>query len=494
MSDTSKPPPIAVPPPPGPPSFVARRVPTLPDKPLQRRVYDVAIIGPDLGGAAAAALLAKRGLRVLMAPLSQAGVARDSDGWLLPAAHPMIPPLRQLSGSIFALDELGLAADLQRQSAGTATGAFQLLGEELRLSLPADQLRRRSELRRELGDEAASTEAALESLEQLGRAWDPLVSEPPPLPARGFFERRKLRKILPDPLPEVPQGIVGEALHALAPFAASLVGDTAPEATAREAAALFRAPLRLWGGAAQLADLLRAKAETAGAHLTTESCSRLRLSRKSAIFELAGAEVQVNMVVLACAPDTIRQLCDGGGRPERAVADEADLKVERKEALAHFVVRPEGLPQALEEAALLLGNPLGPLLISAVPARRARGEVAGERLLTVGRLVEAGFSDGQALLSSVRQALDPVLPFFERHVVHESAELDPVHGQRILKPHEGLHSEPIGLRPVSAAHERVLFASREVYPGFGLEGAILAARACAAQALELSGRKQVSAT
>jgi hypothetical protein len=108
--------------------------------------------------------------------------------------------------------------------------------------------------------------------------------------------------------------------------------------------------------------------------------------------------------------------------------------------------------------------------------------------------VDAGFSDAQALLSSVRKALDPVLPFFERHVVHESVELDPLHGQRILKPHEGLHSEPIGLRPVSAAHDRVLFASREVYPGFGLEGSILAARACASQALELSGRKQVSAT
>jgi hypothetical protein len=272
------------------------------------------------------------------------------------------------------------------------------------------------------------------------------------------------------------------------------VGDTAPEATAREAAALFRAPLRLWAGAAQLADLLRAKAETAGAHLTTESCSRLRLSRKSAMFDLAGAEVQVNMVVLACAPETIRQLCDGGGRAERAVVDEAQLRVERKEALAHFVVRPEGLPQALEEAALLLGDPGGTLIISAVPARRARGEVAGERLLTVGRVVEAGFGDARALLSSVRKALDPVLPFFDRHVLHESVELDPIHGQRILKPHEGLHSEPIGLRPVSAAHDRVLFASREVYPGFGLEGSILAARACAAQALELSGRKQVSAT
>ena len=172
-SSTRSAPPTSVPlggsrPPPSP--FAARRIPTLPDKPLQRRVYDVAIIGPDVGGAAAAALLAKRGLRVLMVPLSQAAVARDSDGWLLPAAHPMIPPLRQLSGSIFALDELGLAADLQRQSAGTTTGAFQLLGEELRLSLPADQLRRRAELRRELGEDASAAEAALDSLELLGRA------------------------------------------------------------------------------------------------------------------------------------------------------------------------------------------------------------------------------------------------------------------------------------------------------------------------------------
>jgi hypothetical protein len=483
----------SVPPPPGPVSFGARR-PATGDKPLQRRVYDVAIIGADVGGAAAAALLAKRGLRVLMAPLSHAAAARESEGWLLPAAHPMIPPLRQLSGSIWALDELGLAADLQRQSAGTATGAFQLLGDELRLSLPADALRRRAELRRELGEEAPAAEAALEAIEQLGRPWDPFVAEPPPLPARGFFERRKLRKILPYPPPEVPQGLIGNALHALAPFAASLVGDTAPEATAREAAALFRAPLRLWGGAAQLADLLRARAETAGAHLTTESCSKLRLDRKAALFELAGAEVQVNMVVLACPPQTVRQLCEGGGRAERAVADEAELTVARKEVLAHFVVRPEGLPQALEEAALLLEDPMGPLVISALPARRARGEVAGERLLTVARIVDAGFSDASALLSSVREALDPVLPFFERHVVHQSAELDPLHGQRILKPHEGLHSEPIGLRPLSAAHERVLFASREVYPGFGLEGSILAARACATQALELSGRKQVSAT
>src|SRR5438445_10522308 len=99
----------------------------------------------------------------------------------------------------------------------------------------------------------------------------------------------------------------------------------------------------------------------------------------------------------------IRELCQGGDRTEESVAEEAQLTVARKEVLAHFVVRPEGLPQALEEAALLLGSPLGPLVISAVPARRARGEVSGERLLPVGRAVDADFADEQALLWALRE-------------------------------------------------------------------------------------------
>ena len=117
-----------------------------------------------------------------------------------------------------------------------------------------------------------------------------------------------------------------------------------------------------------------------------------------------------------------------------------------------------------------------------------------EKLLTLCRTVDPADTDGAALIASARKALEPVLPFFDRHIVHETFDLDPQQGQRLLRPHEGMHSEPIGVRPVSEAHERVAFASREVYPGFGLEGSMLAARACAGHALELSGRKQVAAT
>ncbi|MCA1829594.1 MAG: hypothetical protein ABR567_06385, partial [Myxococcales bacterium] len=450
----------------------------------------VAILGPDVGGAVTAALSARRGLRTLLAPMVPLSVARESDGWLLPSAHPMIPPLRQLSAAVGVLDELGLSADLVRQASGVQ-GAFQILTDKLRLSLPADHARRRTELRRELSDVSAhETENALDSLEALGRPWDAFLAEPPPWPPRGFFERRRAHKLAPPP-PALPEGLVGECLAALAPFAASLTGDSAPEATAREAASLFRAPLRLWGGPAQLADLIRKKAAESGGDVIADGADQLRIDKKAVTFLLGGSEVTASCVVLACGAERIGALVQGGGRLERKLAEEAALAVARKVTLAHYVVHAEGLPAALEEAALLLGQPMGPLVISALPARRVKGDADGERLLTVARVSDAGFSDEQGLLNSVRAALEPVLPFFDRHIVHQSADLSPPLTHPILRPHDD--AEPIGLRPLSEAHERVLFASAATYPGFGLEGQILAARAAAGHALALSGRKTVSA-
>ncbi len=458
---------------------------------VAKRVYDVAVLGPDVGGAAAAALCSRRGLRALLAPLSPVAAARESDGWLLPSAQSILPPLRQLSGAVGVLDEAGIGTDLQRQGGGA--GSFQILTEKLRLSLPADVAKRRAELRRELSDVGgAEAEAALESLEGLGRAWDEFLREPPPWPPRGFLERRRIRKVVPA-APQLPEGLVADCLHALAPFVTSLPGDVAPESLAREAAALLRSPLRVFAGAAQLAELLRQKCSAAGGDVVADGeASELRIEKKGVAFQLGGSEVRAACVVLACSAERIAAMVQGGARTERKIADEAALPVERKVTLAHYVVRPEGLPQALEDAALVLGNPMGPLMLSALPARRARGDAGGEKLLTVARVSDASFADEQGLLGSIRAVLEPIFPFFERHVVHQAADVNPLQPHLILRvPEDG---EPIGLRPVSEADDHVVFANAATYPGFGLEGQILAARAAAGQALALSGRKTVSAT
>jgi hypothetical protein len=460
-------------------------------KTVAKRLYDVAILGPDVGGAAAAVLCAKRGMRVLLAPLQPVAGARESEGWLLPGASPALPPLRQLSAAVAPVEEAGLGADLQRIAA-SSQGGFQILSDKLRLSLPADPSRRKAELRRELSDiGAAEAEAAIEALEPLGHTWDQFVIEPPPWPPRGYFEKRRAQKIVPKP-PPIPEGLIGDCLQALAPFAASLVGETAPEATGREAAALFRAPLRFWGGAAQLAEMMRDKAHAAGGDVVDGAAEQLRVDKKAVTFRLGGSEFTTHCVILACGAERIGALVQDGGRVERSLATEASLPVQRKVTLAHYVVHPDGLPLALEEAALLLGHAMGPLLLSNMPARRAKGDTHGERCLTVARISDAGFSDQQGLLNSIRGALEPILPFFDRHLIHQSADLDPLQPHTILRSDDGV--DPIGLRPFSEAHERVLFASSATYPGFGLEGQMLAARAVAEQAHAISGRKTVSAT
>jgi len=455
------------------------------------RVYDVVVLGPDVGGAIAAALSAKRGLRTLLVPMAKVAGARESDGWLFPAAHPMVIPLRQMSAAAPALDEVGLGVDIGRQAAPTQ-GGFQVLGEKLRLSLPAEPARRKAELWREFaGVKAAEAENAFNLLEELGKPWDSFLAEPPPWPPRGFFEKRRVRKILPK-TPALPDGLIGDCLRALAPFAATLVGDSAPEATAREAAALLRSTLRLWGGTAQLAELLREKLIMASGEVSHEPAAKVRFERKGAVVSLDGVEVRTSCIVLACSAEEVARLMEGGGRVEQKLAQEAVLPVARKVSLAHFVVRAEGLPSALEEAALLLGHESGPLAISALQARKVRGEAPGERVLTVARVTEVTYADGPAFLQSVRAALEPVLPFFERHVLHQFVDVTPIPGHPILRPHED--AEAIGLRPHTEAHDRVFFASSSTYPGFGLEGQFLAARAAADQALALSGRKSISAT
>jgi hypothetical protein len=110
----------------------------------------------------------------------------------------------------------------------------------------------------------------------------------------------------------------------------------------------------------------------------------------------------------------------------------------------------------------------------------------------VARVSDAGFSDEQGLLSSIRGVLEPIFPFFERHIVHQGADANPAQPHSILRPAE--NGDPVGLRPMSETDDHVVFASAATYPGFGLEGQILAARAAAGQALALSGRKSVSAT
>ena len=58
-----------------------------------RHVYDVVVLGGQIGGAVASALLAKRGYRVLHVEHDGMGHGYAHEGWLLPYAPFVTPPL-----------------------------------------------------------------------------------------------------------------------------------------------------------------------------------------------------------------------------------------------------------------------------------------------------------------------------------------------------------------------------------------------------------------
>src|SRR5271167_1879550 len=78
------------------------------------RVYDAIVLGPSLGGAFAAALLARRGLRVLWAEHGGPGAAYAHEGFLFPTRAVPLPPPRALPPLEEALTELCLTTQVSR--------------------------------------------------------------------------------------------------------------------------------------------------------------------------------------------------------------------------------------------------------------------------------------------------------------------------------------------------------------------------------------------
>ena len=103
-------------------------------------MYDVLVLGAELGGALAAALLAKRGLRVLWAEHAQLAPGYEHDGFLFSSPPYVVPPFRSWPMVESGFTELGLTTGFQR--ALKPAGPWQIVLPRHRLDLPTDGPRR----------------------------------------------------------------------------------------------------------------------------------------------------------------------------------------------------------------------------------------------------------------------------------------------------------------------------------------------------------------
>ena len=238
---------------------------------MDTNFYDVVVCGGETTGLVAAALLARRGLRVLLLGHEPAHAGFDAWGSTLSRAPALLPPIDETPVSrVFR--ELDSVALLKRR-ASPPRGPLRVVLPGGHLDVLSDSVAFERELGRAYGSAGPRVASAADRLGAVARLLDPLLASAIALPPNGFWERRevgRLESLLPRPRTDLyapldvdhPFRIAGAALAAastaLAPHELGAVAEARAFEIARRGTPAFE------GGLAGFHDFLLARFEAFG--------------------------------------------------------------------------------------------------------------------------------------------------------------------------------------------------------------------------------------
>jgi phytoene dehydrogenase-like protein len=482
-----------------------------------RHIYEVIALGGQLGGALAAALLAKRGYRVLLVDHDGLGHGYEHDGFVLPYAPFVSPPLKTMPVIGAALQELGLSVTIQR-AIKPHRPDLQLVFDKHRLDLHAHPERRNAELVREFGGSGAGVGDQITAIATQHEQSDGFLKHFDDLPPDGALSVwRARREVKKRPELQLAPALSAESAPAdlirrMLPFLTWLEDADTPLAQTRPLSQVLRSPSRFPGGHEGLRDLIVKKlvdlggdvlsADTTDAYVVDELA--FDGSRLVGVQVLQSSNVyRASSVIAATDAGALRRLVADKKR-HRALVEVLDLVRTRKFLYAvNWVVPVDVLPRAMGELVLVdTADDLSTLLVQLHGARRTTGEE--DRVLRVvcaGAFVpasvrELGEPKLQALKKQIEAHLERLMPFVREHVVLSSApylDADSVRGSRLL-PHPLLQLDVERFAGVTGLSPRtpirnLFLASREVLPGLGLEGELLAGVRAARMVDELLNKK-----
>jgi hypothetical protein len=219
--------------------------------------------------------------------------------------------------------------------------------------------------------------------------------------------------------------------------------------------------------------------------------------------------------VVATDADRLRALLPADAARSKQAAALDRVRVGRQLVSVNLVVKEAALPPALGENVLALRDAAAgdgidnAVFLQVLPARRDTrrtpgekapvAEVADERVVCASGFVPAG-GGPEALRDAagrIREAVADAIPFFERHLVAESAPLLADPSRAALPPvhplYQGDADDRLGISalPVRGPWKNLFFAGREVVPGLGVEGEFHAGIQAAGHVAALLGRKNV---
>jgi phytoene dehydrogenase-like protein len=475
--------------------------------------YDVVVCGAELTGVVTAALLGRRGFRVLLLGHDVDRPSFEAAGHALSRAPALLPPVGSPAVAR-VLSELNCVQVVKRKAPALAPG-FQVALPKHRFDVSADADALGRELAREFGGERGAIEAALARISETSAIVDPILSTDITLPPDGFWERRevgRLESLLPkrgtDLLAPLPPGHPMRAVVA-APgvlFGAVAPGETALVSQARSFEIARQGMHRMEGGYAAMHALFREKLET------FSGGKREKLTPVEVVLRrgrVAGVRVHPRDETIGCehlvwaGPAAgLAAIC--AEKPTRRGPTGAPgLPVEGYRYAISMLVRPDALPEGMAERVLLVDDPSRPLLEENAlavtvgqPAPRQLDQIpVWVECVVPAPPVDAGPGYLRALRGRVVERLERLLPFFREHLVvlasaHDglppelppgaptakgpqpavpTAPLPPVYGV------EGDSRFDVAALPHATGIKNLYLAGRENLPGLGVEGELISA-------------------
>jgi phytoene dehydrogenase-like protein len=467
-----------------------------------RHVYDVAVIGSHLGGAIAGALLQKRGHHVLYVEHDGTSAGYTHQGWLLPYAPFVVPNLKACAALEEALTELGLNT-IYGRTARLAEPMLQLALPDTRFDVTLDAKQRAREAQRALGEESAAFTRLWDDAASRLERTEPFLKEKPELPPEGMITAWQLKRVIARH-PAVSEELetakepATALLDSLADFTVN-VAERSALASTRPLSMLLQGVHSWPGGRDGLRELVLNRLAELGGDVLAHDASTvveeiafeggritgIKLVKSDTIYK-------TGCVIGASDAGALRRLVPDK-KKHRDLADLLDGPTAKRVLFSvNWVVQESMLPRGMGEMVLLRPRDpgLGPILVQVAPARRAPGEAPAaddERTVTAGLFVEANLREQgeeqlQELADRINLELDRLMPFTRAKARAISApylHASGVRGSRLM-PHPLLKLEEptlLGVTglPVKAPVKHLFLANREVLPGLGLEGELIAA-------------------
>jgi hypothetical protein len=486
-----------------------------------KNFYDAVLIGLDLRTLLTAALLAKRGLRVLVIGHGQPWPSYQVHGVTLPRSTFSLTGYESPAiARVFS--EIALRPLLSRRLKPLSP-AFQALLPGHRFDVLRDARLLTRELEREFPEARRFADELLAALGETGRRIDHVLERDLMWPPEGFFERREFaRATLHEPFAE---SLASGSRHALAddhPFS-RVLEETLRFADGSSLEGGYSArKLRLLSGrtrAAELVDdaltglfelLIQSIRTHNGSLRLTERLDGLTV-RRGALTSLhvspSDEEIGCHFLLWGLPVSRLASLLQDRTQLDPMFVEVGEPRARYARYCLNLVVRAEALPEGMARDVLLLADQ--PLWIE--QKRLAHGERA---LLTIETLLPNEPADERArrLLDQRERMLDALgelSPFLRSHLLlvdspHDGRPIDDVESGSKVEPAEPFHRGPDTMRnvytfPRTRLHgtagltvrtplKGILLCNDQVVTGLGVEGAFLTAWS-AARAVSRSLRR-----